>query len=54
MRHGLVSKIVPEDDLQEEVDRIAHKICSLSRPVIAVGKACFYSQIVQGRDKAYR
>ncbi|XP_066265363.1 enoyl-CoA hydratase domain-containing protein 3, mitochondrial-like [Branchiostoma lanceolatum] len=52
--HGLVSKVVPESKLDEETDRLAQKICTTSRSVTAIGKACFYSQITKSRDEAYR
>ena len=51
--HGLLSKVVSEDKLEQEVNAIANKIVSLSQPVVALGKTCFYSQTVKGRDQAY-
>ena len=53
LKYGLLSKVVSEDKLEQEVDAIANKIVSLSQPVVALGKACFYSQAVNGRDQAY-
>lgn len=53
LKHGLLSKVVSEDKLEQEVDAIANKIVSLSQPVVALGKTCFYSQTVKGRDEAY-
>jgi len=53
LRYGLLSKVVPEDRLEEEVNSIAEKIASLSQPVVAMGKACFYSQVMKPRDQAY-
>ena len=44
--HGLLSKVVSEDKLQQEVNAIANKIVALS-------KTSFYSQTVKGRDQAY-
>ncbi|XP_019633140.1 PREDICTED: enoyl-CoA hydratase domain-containing protein 3, mitochondrial-like isoform X1 [Branchiostoma belcheri] len=52
--HGLVSKVVPESKLDEETHRLAQQICTTSRSVTAIGKACFYSQITKSRDEAYR
>lgn len=40
--HGLVSKVVPEDRLEEETLAIARRVCQSSRPVVALGKATFY------------
>lgn len=54
LKHGLISKVVSEDLLDDEVNKIANKICDTSQPVIAMGKACFYSQVAQSRDEAYR
>ncbi|KAM3933057.1 enoyl-CoA hydratase domain-containing protein 3, mitochondrial isoform 2-T2 [Leptodactylus fuscus] len=52
--HGLVSRVVPEEKLEEETNRIAQKICQASRTVVALGKATFYKQISQGLEEAYR
>ncbi|XP_003733340.4 enoyl-CoA hydratase domain-containing protein 3, mitochondrial [Callithrix jacchus] len=51
--HGLLSKVVPEAQLQEETMRIARKIASLSRPVVSLGKATFYKQLPQDLGMAY-
>ncbi|KAJ8261773.1 hypothetical protein GJAV_G00158250 [Gymnothorax javanicus] len=51
--HGLVSKVVPEERLEEETLSIARRVCAASRPVVALGKATFYKQMAQGRDAAY-
>ncbi|XP_054292310.1 enoyl-CoA hydratase domain-containing protein 3, mitochondrial [Pongo pygmaeus] len=51
--HGLLSKVVPETELQEETMRIARKIASLSRPVVSLGKAIFYKQLPQDLGTAY-
>ncbi|XP_063782936.1 enoyl-CoA hydratase domain-containing protein 3, mitochondrial [Pseudophryne corroboree] len=51
--HGLLSKVVPEDSLENETMKIAHKICQASRPVVALGKATFYKQMSQSLDEAY-
>uniref|UniRef100_A0A3Q1CKJ0 Enoyl-CoA hydratase domain containing 3 n=1 Tax=Amphiprion ocellaris TaxID=80972 RepID=A0A3Q1CKJ0_AMPOC len=39
--HGLVSKVVPEERLEEETLSIAKRVCQASRPVVALGKATF-------------
>ncbi|XP_023112099.1 enoyl-CoA hydratase domain-containing protein 3, mitochondrial isoform X1 [Felis catus] len=51
--HGLLSKVVPEEQLEEETMRIAKKIASLSRPVVSLGKATFYKQLPQDLRTAY-
>ncbi|KAM9172268.1 enoyl-CoA hydratase domain-containing protein 3, mitochondrial isoform 2-T2 [Pangshura tecta] len=52
--HGLLSKVVPEDKLEEETMKIARKICETSRSVVALGKATFYKQMALDLDAAYR
>uniref|UniRef100_A0A1A7X063 Enoyl-CoA hydratase domain-containing protein 3, mitochondrial n=2 Tax=Iconisemion striatum TaxID=60296 RepID=A0A1A7X063_9TELE len=51
--HGLISKVVPEERLEEETLAIAQRVCQASRPVVALGKATFQRQMAQGRDAAY-
>nr|XP_005305093.1 enoyl-CoA hydratase domain-containing protein 3, mitochondrial [Chrysemys picta bellii] len=52
--HGLISRVVPEDKLEEETMNIARKICETSRSVVALGKATFYKQMALDLDAAYR
>lgn len=51
--HGLVSKVVREEQLEEETLAVARRVCESSRPVIALGKAVFRRQMSQSRDAAY-
>ncbi|XP_068558663.1 enoyl-CoA hydratase domain-containing protein 3, mitochondrial [Cebidichthys violaceus] len=51
--HGLISRVVPEERLEEETLAIAQRVCQASRPVVALGKATFQRQMAQGRDAAY-
>ncbi|XP_072528536.1 enoyl-CoA hydratase domain-containing protein 3, mitochondrial [Salminus brasiliensis] len=51
--HGLVSKVVSEERLEEETLGIARRVCESSRPVVALGKAAFQRQMAQPRDVAY-
>ncbi|XP_020855342.1 enoyl-CoA hydratase domain-containing protein 3, mitochondrial [Phascolarctos cinereus] len=53
LRHGLLSRVVPEEKLEEETMKIAQKICSSSRSVVAMGKATFYRQLTQDLKGAY-
>ncbi|KAM6215358.1 enoyl-CoA hydratase domain-containing protein 3, mitochondrial [Rhynchocyon petersi] len=53
LSHGLLSKVVPEEQLEEETMRIAKKIASMSRPVLSLGKATFYKQLSQDLRTAY-
>ncbi|KAM4675639.1 enoyl-CoA hydratase domain-containing protein 3, mitochondrial [Discoglossus pictus] len=52
--HGLVSRVVPEEHLETETMKIAHKICQASHSVVALGKATFYRQMTQGLEDAYK
>ncbi|XP_076862991.1 enoyl-CoA hydratase domain-containing protein 3, mitochondrial [Brachyhypopomus gauderio] len=51
--HGLVSKVVSEERLEEEALGMARRVCESSRPVVALGKAAFQRQMAQSRDAAY-
>uniref|UniRef100_A0A8C2AGZ6 Enoyl-CoA hydratase domain-containing protein 3, mitochondrial n=1 Tax=Cyprinus carpio TaxID=7962 RepID=A0A8C2AGZ6_CYPCA len=51
--HGLVSKVVPEEQLEQETLAVARRVCESSRPVVALGKAVFHRQVTLGRDAAY-
>lgn len=53
LKHGLVSKVVPEEAVEEETMKIAKKICEYSGSVISLGKACFNSQMKMDRNSAY-
>uniref|UniRef100_A0A0P6JE72 Enoyl-CoA hydratase domain-containing protein 3, mitochondrial n=1 Tax=Heterocephalus glaber TaxID=10181 RepID=A0A0P6JE72_HETGA len=53
MLHGLLTKVVPEEQLEEETMKIAKKIASVSRPVVSLGKATFYKQLSQDLRTAY-
>lgn len=53
LRHGLLSRVVPAAQLEEETLRVARKIASLSRPVLALGKAAFFRQLPQDLSTAY-
>ncbi|XP_072257890.1 enoyl-CoA hydratase domain-containing protein 3, mitochondrial [Pyxicephalus adspersus] len=52
--HGLVSSVVPEENLETETMRIASKICQASRSVVGLGKAAFYKQMSQSLEEAYK
>lgn len=51
--HGLVSRVVPDDKLEEETMKIARRICETSRSVVALGKATFYAQMNLEKRQAY-
>lgn len=39
-KHGLVSKVVPEENLVEEALALANKIAAYSQPIVAIAKEC--------------
>ncbi|XP_055970678.1 enoyl-CoA hydratase domain-containing protein 3, mitochondrial [Sorex fumeus] len=53
LRHGLLSRVVPEAQLEAETSRITSRIAALSRPVLALGKATFHRQLPQDLPTAY-
>lgn len=50
---GLVSSVVPSDQLDAEVLKYCDAIKSKSRPVIELGKKFFYQQLLMNIEKAY-
>lgn len=51
---GLVTKVVPASELDNEVDRIIEKIKHKSRSVISLGKEFYYKQIDLSLMDAYK
>ena len=51
---GLISRIVPADQLDEQVSELARQIASASADTLALGKAAFYRQIEMDRPSAYQ
>ncbi|XP_026288027.1 enoyl-CoA hydratase domain-containing protein 3, mitochondrial isoform X2 [Frankliniella occidentalis] len=54
LQYGLVSRVVSEDKLDEEVSKVTTSIISKSRAVISLGKKFLYSQIQKDVYSAYR
>jgi enoyl-CoA hydratase/carnithine racemase len=50
---GLVNRVVPADQLDAEIARLAQAVVSRSAPVIANGKRTFYQQLDQPLAPAY-
>ena len=50
---GLVNTVVPQDQLREATDALAHKVADASSLVISLGKQAFYTQIDLDQSKAY-
>ncbi len=53
-RRGLVNRVVPLEELDAEVARLAASICAKSPAAIAMGKQMFYRQLEMGLDAAYQ
>jgi enoyl-CoA hydratase/carnithine racemase len=50
---GLVNRVVPGDQLDAEVDRLARAVVARPAPVVANGKRTFYAQLDEPLDTAY-
>ena len=50
---GLVNRVVPDAELDAELQRLVGAICSKPREVIALGKKVFYEQVELPMAKAY-
>ena len=53
LEHGLVNRVVPADELEEQVMELAQQICDASSQTLAIGKQAFYQQIELDRPAAY-
>lgn len=53
-RRGLINRVVPADQLDEEVGRLAASILAKSPVAIRMGKQMFYKQLEMGLDAAYQ
>jgi len=51
---GLVNRVVPLDQLDDEVDRLAQSILAKPQVAIAMGKGMFYKQLEMGIEAAYQ
>ena len=52
-RRGLVNRVVPAEELDAEVAKLADSIVAKPREAVALGKALFYRQLESGMDAAY-
>ncbi|KAH8395391.1 hypothetical protein KR222_009614, partial [Zaprionus bogoriensis] len=50
---GLITKVVPAEDLDKEVSKITDAIKAKSRAVITLGKTFFYKQLEMSIEEAY-
>ena len=53
LAHGLVSRVVPADRLEEETMRLARQVASASTYAVGLGKRAFYRQLEMDRPAAY-
>jgi len=51
---GLVNRVVPANQLDAEVQRLAQSIIAKSPAVVAAGKKVFYEQVENAMEQAYR
>lgn len=53
VRHGLVNRVVPADQLDAAVDALVASICAKSPVAVRTGKAMFHRQRTMALDDAY-
>ncbi|XP_065367244.1 enoyl-CoA hydratase domain-containing protein 3, mitochondrial-like [Calliphora vicina] len=53
-KQGLANRVVPEDELNNEMNKIVTAIQNKSRSVLALGKEFFYSQLELSMQEAYK
>lgn len=53
LRAGLVSKVVPEEDLEAEVEATCQAIIDKPRAIVTLGKRFFYQQLEMGISPAF-
>ena len=51
---GLISRVAPTEELEEQVMALARQIADASAPTLAMGKRAFYRQVEMDRPAAYR
>ncbi|KAK3864754.1 hypothetical protein Pcinc_029583 [Petrolisthes cinctipes] len=54
LRAGLVSKVVPQEELDAETQKVVDAILNKSSPVITLGKRFMYRQMEMSIEEAYR
>ena len=53
-RRGLINRVVPLEQLDDQIDALAQSICAKSPVAIRMGKQMFYRQLEMGLDAAYQ
>lgn len=54
LARGLVNRVVPAEQLDAELKRLADSICAKSPLAVAMGKQAFYRQLEMGLEAAYQ
>ena len=54
LEFGLISRVAPPEELEEQVMALARQIADASAPTLAMGKRAFYQQVEMDRPAAYR
>ena len=53
LQYGLVSRVVPDDELEQQTINLAHHIAKASSHTLAMGKRGFYAQVGLNNPDAY-
>lgn len=53
LMHGLVSRVVPAEELGEQTMELARQVAAASSYTVAIGKRAFYQQLEMDRATAY-
>ena len=53
LEFGLVNRVVPAEELEQETMALARRICLASSRTISIGKPAFYRQVEMDRPAAY-
>lgn len=54
LEHGLINRVAPPEELEEQVMALARQICDASSQTLAIGKQAFYRQIDLDVPAAYQ
>jgi len=54
LQHGLVSSVVPAEELEERSMELARQVAAASSHIVAIGKRAFYEQLELDRPAAYQ
>lgn len=54
LAHGLVSHVVPDEDLEREAGEVAAQVAEASAVTVSIGKRAFYEQVTLDTAAAYQ